>query len=169
MTPLKHHCWLKRLVKSNVHRKQFGLTMARCACECHHSRGHNINTPFSYQETTSLDTVNCDNTVGETEQMKVGNSFVTGLSLIISPPPLCRLPLTILHFQPPSSISSSTQLISLNLSGKKFFILLHNFARFPQSRLGRMVSRNGYKRTVIPQLATILSIFPITGEVHCRV
>ena len=61
--------------------------------------------------------------------------------------------------QPVEEISSSTDLISINLSGRKFFILLRNFARcflcssyslstciiyrrilrFPHSRLGLMV------------------------------
>jgi len=36
-------------------------------------------------------------------------------------------------------ISSSEELISLNLSGKRFYILLHNLARLPLSRLGMMV------------------------------
>jgi hypothetical protein len=45
----------------------------------------------------------------------------------------------LLSNQVSSSISESDKLISLNLSGKKFYILLHNFARYPESRLGMMV------------------------------
>jgi hypothetical protein len=41
--------------------------------------------------------------------------------------------------KPVEEISGSTDLISINLSGRKFFILLRNFARFPHSRLGLMV------------------------------
>jgi len=45
----------------------------------------------------------------------------------------------LLNNQSASSLSESDKLISLNLCGKKFFILLHNFARYPESRLGMMV------------------------------
>merc|ERR1719393_1100560 len=38
--------------------------------------------------------------------------------------------------------SSSDELISINMSGKKFFILVHNFERFPDSRLSMMVQCN---------------------------
>jgi len=38
-----------------------------------------------------------------------------------------------------STVSTPDQLISLNLSGKVFYILLHNFSRFPESRLSLMV------------------------------
>ena len=47
--------------------------------------------------------------------------------------------ITIHGVQSAEEISSSDDLISLNLAGKKFYILLHNLARFPQSRLGKMV------------------------------
>ena len=44
------------------------------------------------------------------------------------------------HLKSTEEISSSEELISLNLSGKRFYILLHNLARLPLSRLGMMVS-----------------------------